>query len=288
VEAGTKAQDQRGRRKEHVETYTNGLTLPGHIETLFKAEAPFEPVTNGHGFIGILLLDKMEDKIQCHLCGRWFKTLQPHLKSKHETTNDLYKQQFGLPLSFPLCSRGVSHARSKAALRPERLKQFASIRDRAPSHRILRARRKKGIIESEKYGRTSAAFLNKHGLCHGQILRRFLIVADTVGKEPSVSELQQHDSALWRAIGSRYRNLNTFRKKEGFTIVKRHPIQNEDSIIAAIRSKARLLRRAPTARDFFVGPPSITTIQRHFGSWNRALEMAGFHRTPHSHERRTQ
>jgi len=283
-----KAQDQTGRRKEQVETYTNGMTLPGHIETLFKAEAPFEPVANGHGFIGILLLDKMEDKIQCHLCGRWFKLLSPHLISKHDTTTDLYKRQFGLPLSFPLCSRGYSQTVSKLALHPERLKHLARGRDPIRLNRILRARSKKGLTESYKYAQTNAAFLNKHGLCHDQMLRRFLIVADTVGKEPSQLELKQHDLRLWSAIFTRYGNLNTFRKREGFRVIKRAPFQNEDSILAAIRSKARLLRRTPNSSDFRVGSPQLKAILRHFGSWNRALEMAGFHRTPHNHERRIQ
>ena len=279
-----KAQDQRGRRNEHVETYTNGMTLPGHIETLFKAEAPFAPVANGHGFMGILLLDKMEDKIQCHLCGRWFKWLEPHLRRTHETTTHLYKRQFGLPLSFPLCSRGLSHSKSKSSSRQENLKHLARVRCRDIRTHLTTSRRK----QYAKYSRTSAAFLNKHGLCHDQILRRFLIVADTVGKEPSEAELRQHDPPLEVAIRRRYGSLNTFRKQEGFMIVKKHPILSDDSILAAIRSKARRLRRIPRPSDFRAGPPGRTSIINRFGSWNRALETAGFHRTPHSHERRTQ
>jgi hypothetical protein len=254
---------------------SHGMTLPGHIETLFKAEAPFEPVANGHGFIGILLLDKMEDTIQCHLCGRWFKGLTPHLKSKHETSNRLYKQQFGLPYSFPLCARSVSQSLSKHSLRPENLARLANVRDPAKSTRLFRSRRHK---QATKYGRTNAAFLNKHGLCHDQILRRFLIVADIVGKEPSRNDLVQHDKALLDAIMYRHRNLNTFRKQEGFSLVKRHPFQNEDTLLAAIRSKAHLLRRTPLVSDFRVGSPNLVTIRKHFGSWNRALETAGFHR----------
>ena len=254
--------------------YSNGMTLPGHIETLFKAEAPFEPVANGHGFKGILLLDKIEDKIQCHLCGRWFKLLSSHLKSKHETTNDFYKRQFGLPLSFPLCARSVSQSHSTRALRAENLANLARVADPARATHRSRSRRK----QFTKYGKMNAAFLNAHGLCHDQIMRRFLIVTDMVGKEPSQQELIQHDEALWAAIRRRYRNLNTFRKKEGFSIVKRARIQNEDTILAAIRSKARLLRRTPSSCDFRVGSPVAATIRKYLGSWHRALETAGFRR----------
>jgi len=44
------------------------------------------------------------DKIQCLLCGRWFKSVGRHMTGIHNTTPDEYKLQFGLPLDRGLTS----------------------------------------------------------------------------------------------------------------------------------------------------------------------------------------
>ena len=48
------------------------------------------------------------DRIQCLLCGKWFKRLPTHLKAIHEMTSDEYKEMYGLPWKRGLCSKDHS------------------------------------------------------------------------------------------------------------------------------------------------------------------------------------
>ena len=48
------------------------------------------------------------DRIQCLLCGKWFKRLPTHLKAIHAMTSDEYKEMYGLPWKHGLCSRDHS------------------------------------------------------------------------------------------------------------------------------------------------------------------------------------
>lgn len=45
-----------------------------------------------------------EGRILCHICGRGFNSLTPHLRDKHGMTKDEYKEQFGLNRGTSLVS----------------------------------------------------------------------------------------------------------------------------------------------------------------------------------------
>lgn len=61
-----------------------------------------------YGDLGTLAYDPVEDKIQCHICGRWFIYLAPHLRWKHHLTPDEYREDFGLNRTQPLCTLSLS------------------------------------------------------------------------------------------------------------------------------------------------------------------------------------
>jgi len=48
------------------------------------------------------------DRIQCLLCGKWFKRLPTHLIAIHSMTSDEYKEMYGLPWKHGLCGRDYS------------------------------------------------------------------------------------------------------------------------------------------------------------------------------------
>ncbi|HUV59417.1 MAG TPA: MucR family transcriptional regulator [Desulfatiglandales bacterium] len=48
------------------------------------------------------------DRIQCLLCGKWFKRLPTHLTAIHDMTSDEYRELYGLPWKRGLCSRDHS------------------------------------------------------------------------------------------------------------------------------------------------------------------------------------
>lgn len=68
--------------------------------------------------LGELVYDPAVDKVQCHLCGRWFRALAPsHLWIRHGWTHDDYVEAFGLRLRRPLVSPTVSEVKSIKAKR---------------------------------------------------------------------------------------------------------------------------------------------------------------------------
>jgi predicted nucleic acid-binding Zn-ribbon protein len=66
------------------------------------------------GQLGELAYDPDEDKVQCHLCGGWYRAIgSSHLRRAHGWTLDAYRDAFRLPMQLPTCSRHVSE-RSRA------------------------------------------------------------------------------------------------------------------------------------------------------------------------------
>ena len=62
-----------------------------------------------HGQVGVLARDPDEDRVQCHLCGEWFRSVGgSHLRTTHGWTLDAYRNAFHLPATLPCCSHGVS------------------------------------------------------------------------------------------------------------------------------------------------------------------------------------
>jgi Probable Zinc-ribbon domain/ROS/MUCR transcriptional regulator protein len=69
--------------------------------------------------VGQVPYDPDEDRVQCHLCGEWFRVVGGlHLRRKHGWTISQYRDAFGLLKGEPTCSRGVS----------EKLRQYTSAR----------------------------------------------------------------------------------------------------------------------------------------------------------------
>lgn len=242
------------------------------IETIFKAEPPFEEIKNGHGYLGILLRDINEDKIQCHLCGDWFKALPSHAIKAHGLNANDYRIEFQLPLGLPLASRSTLWKHSQRAMKKENLDKLAIARLNSPIANKGYKRKK----FPWKYFRKNRAHENKFNLCSEQIVRRFMIVSDLVGREPTQKDLEKHDEPVWAAIRRRHKNINNFRKKHGFTVVERDRIWEDDQIISELRRFNLKHDRIPRAKDFRSSSPTDVTIRKRFGSWHNAMILAGF------------
>lgn len=78
---------------------------------------PHEPQVGssaGHGQYGILERD--EDSVLCHECGRRLQSLAWHLRKAHEMTAEDYRQAYGLGRSQELISLGLLRRYSQAAI----------------------------------------------------------------------------------------------------------------------------------------------------------------------------
>lgn len=246
------------------------------IETLFKVEPPLQSLEEHgfYGFLGVILRNKTIDKIQCHLCGKWFSILSTHLLRKHQITQVEYQKKFSLPLTFPLCSKGFSASHSKSCIEKKLYLNLNGKRNPQMARKFVKK-------EMNGYGRNSMAYLNSKGLCDEQIMKRFMIVSDLVGRNPSQLDLEQHDAPLWAAIRRRYSDsINEFRAKNGIGESNEYAARRfgTENIIACLRKFYRDYKRIPRDKDFRIGTPNSPTsitIRKEFGSWKRALSKAG-------------
>jgi len=82
---------------------------------------PLGRLTDGTPFfaaIGELAYDADCDRVQCHLCGKWFRHVGgAHLRRAHGWTLADYREAFRLPRTKPTCARSTSERSRKAALR---------------------------------------------------------------------------------------------------------------------------------------------------------------------------
>ncbi|MBA7662761.1 hypothetical protein ES703_70794 [subsurface metagenome] len=60
-----------------------------------------------YGDVGIVAYDPIEDLLQCHLCGKWFRSLGTHVQRAHGWTADDYREEFGLNRGHGLICEGT-------------------------------------------------------------------------------------------------------------------------------------------------------------------------------------
>lgn len=60
-----------------------------------------------YGDLGILAYDPVEDKVECHICGKWLRGLNNHVLRTHGWTVDEYREEFGLNRGQGLICQGT-------------------------------------------------------------------------------------------------------------------------------------------------------------------------------------
>ncbi|AHY48418.1 ROS/MUCR transcriptional regulator protein (plasmid) [Rubrobacter radiotolerans] len=71
----------------------------------------YEPPGVIHGRRGVLASDG--ERVQCHVCGRWYAHLGAHVRMKHDMEADEYKREFGLMSKTGLISPELAEKRRK-------------------------------------------------------------------------------------------------------------------------------------------------------------------------------
>jgi hypothetical protein len=82
--------------------------LPKGLFPLYKPQPPFMPFEYGFGYMGVILQDIQSGKIQCHYCGKLFRSVGRHIQHEHDMTVDKYREEVGLYRSTPLVCSGTS------------------------------------------------------------------------------------------------------------------------------------------------------------------------------------
>lgn len=64
---------------------------------------------------GVLVVDELGERVQCHVCGRWYRGLVSHVRI-HGLDAARYKEQFGLARTRSLWSPAYQERQRQAAL----------------------------------------------------------------------------------------------------------------------------------------------------------------------------
>lgn len=224
---------------------------------------------SGHGYIGVIMYDDKEDKVQCHICGKWFSYLGRHIYTKHGESVDNYKIRNGLHLQTPLCGVGFSRMRRDA------------VKDDFKNHKYSRPKPRNGLRNRKRqFGTKTVMEQNKFGLCELQMRARYEVVKKITKHIPTQEQIRKHDHALMAAIERRHKTLTTFRKIVGDKqmTVSDYQTLPDLSLIAALRKKAILIKEKLKIRHFLKSTkdfPHYSTFISRFGSWRAAMSCAG-------------
>lgn len=247
------------------------------IENLYKSgsNAPYQPVNEPYfGYIGVLLSDKKTGKVQCHICGEWKNQLGFHLFKKHNINSTEYKKIFGFPKHFPLCSVNHSATMANCALKCDHTKGLKA----SPIENLHTKKNTEKRLKTIKENISSASHENQLNLCKDQILKRVGIVADKIGHFPSSTEIEKIDAQCYWGIIRKHGTWNKFKQAETIEDIRVYNRTSSDTILYLLNEWKQKNNRKPVKRDFYKsqnGYPHYNTVCRHFGSWSRAIQMAG-------------
>ena len=87
---------------------------------------------------GRLIEDLDEGKIQCGLCGRWYRALPTHLRYAHDLDADQYRRLFGLRAQRALVATEVSDAMRASFERRLQDRDLALLEGMARGHELAR------------------------------------------------------------------------------------------------------------------------------------------------------
>jgi len=252
------------------------------IAAIGELKSPWTEVQGGEGVgnLGAFLYDDIEDKVQCHACGNWFKQITAlHLRSKNccgQVFNIReYKVKYGFPLDYPLCTPGISEKRVRIAiksiaqgnLQPYKPK---TMRTKQCSRMANEARQE---LRSGSYHTIYAR--NKKRICHAQLKAAVLGIQNNLGHVPKQTELPFH---LFKVLRHRYGTYNEALYELGVTKEARtwKSRYTDKELLEKLRSFKLEHGRAPVRSDCRRGIlPSGCAYRNHFGSWSRAKKLAG-------------
>ena len=243
-----------------------------NIETLYKAKPPFVQAEDAKAPMGVLLWNRVTDTVKCHVCGKWLKQINfLHLRT-HRLDHELYRNKFGFNSSNALCSRGTSrkHSEMITSERKESLRRGLIASGYKPSMKI----------GQNKHGLNQFSYRNSYATCEEQIKKRIQIVALQSRSEgaPSSLDLKKHDNALLKTIEYRWGTWTNYVEKNNLKMIRRKqkPMRTDEFMLCCLREAYGKNHNRITMNTFGkIRGVSLSVIRDRFGSWRRALAMAG-------------
>lgn len=248
------------------ETASSGFVILGRYkEPLMKYE-------KGYGYQGALVFDGKSGDVQCHICGKWFHSLQAHIRYEHKLTARLYRSETGLARRTALISESLRNKLIEMKIGEKRVKSFSF---KGRKHSI--ATRKK-IAEALRV--SSMEYKNIRGTCPEQILDRLQKMTQKFGRTPTEKEM----GGLYNTTKKVYGSIETACRLAG--IQYRVPGTNKDFgrnsrkysnefLIQMIKEFRAINSREPSYSDIrrkFI--PSYELYWQRFGGLRKAIKIS--------------
>lgn len=232
---------------------------------LYSQKAPF--VKSGESVYGALEYDEAEDKVRCHECGEWFRSVAGHAAKKHGIDKRTYKHHHGLRQRSALIAEGLREKYLASGRNPATLS--ARVGRGAELHKFSIARR--GQIKSG-----AAERANENGRCHAQLLEQLARLTDRLSRIPTTAELEEHGLSV-NSICARF---NVTKMSSVYSLMGLHARKpgterkySDVVLIEMLRDFAAKYGRTPASTDIRRGLLPATIATR-FGSFSKAMRAA--------------
>jgi hypothetical protein len=242
---------------------------------LFKPQPPLTKVQDGYGFLGTLLLDTNNNKIQCHICGEWYKSLIPHIKAAHLMNSKEYKREMSLNIGTPLVSPSVSK-KLRENMNETRKKHPKKMNPSPKKRKKIIKKAVKASLNSPDRLKASIQTRNRSGRCPNQIKNRLKEFAENNGKDFTSRELKEKNHRLWKTIEYWFDSFNLAKKAAGLPQNDSNKRLNDKQLLEILIEYHKKNKRWPSkyTLDKDGSLPCSATYNRHFEKYSKAKKMA--------------
>lgn len=224
---------------------------PSGFVHIGKYVPPFEKVKEGYGFMGVIVEDWNSEKLQCHICGKWFENIPTHLRHAHNITANDYKKNYGLLQSTALKSK-------RLRIRQSEVMQKLRGKNKANRHSFSK---KNSFAGNRKNTKRAVEGRNKYGVCDLQIMQKVIELKKELGKTPTLTQLvKRYGCAFVFHLHKRYGSYVKYCQDLGFdaNYSNFNPKYTKEYFIE------KALSNEPTMRIFTLN--EYAGLRRHFGN----------------------
>jgi predicted transcriptional regulator len=259
---------------------TQFLTLKHYKEPLLKVEK-----RNGHGYYGAISITMDGEKMQCHVCGDLFSSVQAHAWQRHNLTADQYREKYKLAHETGLISEAERDRRKFKTLEwlgKQTEEDKAEFLQKAKERYQAYLRNKRGKRIQPKI---TLETKNKRGTCPDQLLAKIKECKKALGEVPSKIQFieycgsQRFVHLIYKTYGSwsnALKMLGMQPKQSKIEENQTKPRYTNEELLEYITIFFQENGKVPTYTDCKRGLlPSYDIYERRFGSFPKAREIAG-------------
>ena len=225
---------------------------------------------SGKSIKGAIEISDDAEFLKCHECGEWWENLAAHAQHVHGMLARDYKKKHGL--KFGTC---LLNDKQRLAL----IQRSVFVKGQGGRANLVKARaarRKKRTGKGN--GLQTAEVHNARGQCSAQLAHDLRTLAEKIKRLPTMKEIKQAGISL-SILRCRYGGI----KNALNTVLGKMPAKpytrwySDQELIAILKNFGEVYKRQPFMSDCRRGfLPAQGTYAKRFGSWRKALRLAGF------------